>query len=114
MLADATRAVCLFAWIFGSATACRPAPGLGARLEVRAPQADADADVYVDGRYVGQISAIEASTAGALELAPGLHRVEIRKAGRFPVQRTVRVDETRAQDTRVVVEAELLENPLLR
>ena len=38
-----------------------------------------------------------------------VHRVEVRKPGRFPVQRTVRVDgDTPAE---IVVDAELLEDP---
>lgn len=116
--ADLVRAACLGACLLGFTAACRPAPGLGARLDVRAPEADADADVYVDGRYVGSIEAIQATndgtTARAIDLAPGLHRVEIRKPGRFPVQRTIRVEKTPLSQTRVVLDAELLENPLLR
>ena len=34
----------------------------------------ADADVWVDGEYVGQVAAV----SGKLRLAPGVHRVEIR------------------------------------
>lgn len=93
---------------------CRPAPGLGARLEIVAPEEDMDADVYVDGRYVGQLSALHGDPSGSMRLAPGVHRVEVRKPGRFPVQRTVRVEKTPVQSTRVVVEAELLENPLVQ
>ena len=47
--------------------------------------------------------------AGPVQLAPGQHRVEIRKAGRFPVQRTVAVDADTPPQT--VIEAELLEDP---
>jgi hypothetical protein len=64
-----------------------------------------DADVWVDGEYIGQVSAV----SGKLRLAPGVHRVEIRKPGHFPVQRTVEVD--KQGGTAVVVEAELLADP---
>ena len=65
----------------------------------------ADADVWVDGEYVGQVAAI----SGKLRLAPGVHRVEVRKPGHFPVQRTVRVEKQGGGT--VVVEAELLTDP---
>ncbi len=78
-------------------------------LRIEAPQADQDADVYVDGNYVGQIDALDDAGTKGLQLAPGVHRVEIRKPGRFPVQKTVRVP-TRGTPT-VVVVAELLEDP---
>jgi hypothetical protein len=64
-----------------------------------------DADVWVDGQYIGQVAAV----SGKLKLAPGVHRVEIRKPGHFPVQRTVRVD--KQGGGMVVVEAELLADP---
>ncbi len=64
-----------------------------------------DADVWVDGEYIGQVAAV----SGKLRLAPGVHRVEVRKPGRFPVQRTVRVD--KQGGTTVVVDAELLTDP---
>lgn len=64
-----------------------------------------DADVWVDGQYIGQVEAV----SGRLKLAPGVHRVEIRKPGHFPVQRTVRVEKQGGGS--VVVEAELLADP---
>lgn len=64
-----------------------------------------DADVWVDGEYIGQVTAV----SGKLRLAPGVHRVEIRKPGHFPVQRTVRVE--KQGGGAVVVEAELLTDP---
>jgi PEGA domain len=67
--------------------------------------ADLDADVWVDGQYIGQVGAV----SGQLKLAPGVHRVEVRKPGHFPVQRTVRVDRKPAAS--VHVEAELLGDP---
>ena len=89
--------------------ACRPAPGKGTTLHVEVPQADRDADVYVDGSYVGQVGELETAGTGGVKLAPGAHRLEIRKAGRFPVQRTVRVDGSTPAEVRVT--AELLEDP---
>jgi hypothetical protein len=65
----------------------------------------ADADVWVDGQYIGQVAAV----SGRLKLAPGVHRVEIRKPGHFPVQRTVRVE--KQGGGAVVVDAELLADP---
>ena len=64
-----------------------------------------DADVWVDGQYVGQVAAV----TGQLRLAPGVHRVEIRKSGHFPVQRTIRVE--RQGGGAVLIEAELLADP---
>lgn len=90
--------------------ACRPTPGVGTRLEITAPAEDLDADVYIDGNYVGAIADLSSAGTQGILLAPGVHRLEIRKAGRFPVQRTVRVDET--SEVRTIVEAELLEDPL--
>lgn len=88
--------------------ACRPA-STGTSLQIEVPQADADADLFVDGHYVGQVGAVGKEPVGPVMLAPGVHRVEVRKSGRFPVQRTVRVDaDTPAQ---TVIEAELLEDP---
>ncbi len=71
-------------------------------LEISTPTSDAD--VWVDGEYIGQVAAV----SGKLRLGPGVHRVEIRKPGHFPVQRTVTVDK---QGGTVVVEAELLADP---
>lgn len=79
---------------------------VSSRLEiVVADAADADADVWVDGQYIGQV----AEVSGRLELAPGKHRVEVRKPGHFPVQRTVEVARKPAPTLRV--EAELLSDP---
>ena len=64
-----------------------------------------DADVWVDGEYIGQVEAV----SGKLKLRPGTHRVEIRKPGHFPVQRTVEVD--RRGGGTLTVEAELLADP---
>jgi hypothetical protein len=72
-------------------------------LEIATPSTDAD--VWVDGEYIGQVAAV----SGKLRLGPGVHRVEVRKPGHFPVQRTVRVD--KQSGATVVVEAELLTDP---
>jgi hypothetical protein len=90
--------------------ACRPAPGTGAALSIEVPQADSDADVYVDGNYIGQVGSLTAAGTEPLVLAPGVHRLEVRKPGRFPVQRTIRV-EGGPGAAPVVVQAELLEDP---
>jgi hypothetical protein len=87
---------------------CRHA-GAGTSLRITVPQEDLDADLYVDGQYVGQVGAMGKQPVGPVQLAPGVHRVEVRKPGRFPVQRTVRVDAATPAET--VIEAELLEDP---
>ncbi len=73
-----------------------------------APQ-DADAEVFVDGNYVGVVQSLNVPETGPLLLAPGIHRVEVRKPGRFPVQLTVTVKKDR--NGPVVIRAELLEDP---
>ena len=84
-------------------------PEQAAPQKIDVPAADLDAEVFVDGNYVGQVKALAVPETGPLLLAPGVHRVEVRKPGRFPVQRTVTVDRT--QRAPVVVRAELLEDP---
>ena len=91
---------------FGSSLACahkqsRDAPATV--LEIATPTTDAD--VWVDGAYIGQVAAV----SGKLRLSPGIHRVEVRKPGHFPVQRTVRVD--KGAGGSVVVTAEMLADP---
>lgn len=81
----------------------------GTSLRITVPQEDLDADLFVDGHYVGQVGAMGKEPVGPVELAPGVHRVEVRKPGRFPVQRTVRVDGKTPAET--VIDAELLEDP---
>ena len=80
-----------------------------APLMIEVPEVDLDAEVFVDGNYVGQVKALRVPETGPMLLAPGEHRVEVRKPGRFPVQRTVTVG--KSQRTAVVVRAELLEDP---
>lgn len=105
---------CAAAWVLALALAlpsmagCRHA-GAGTSLRITVPQEDLDADLYVDGQYVGQVGAMGKQPVGPVQLAPGVHRVEVRKPGRFPVQRTVRVDAATPAET--VIEAELLEDP---
>lgn len=82
----------------------------GTALRITVPQEDLDADLFVDGQYVGQVGAMGKEPVGPVKLAPGVHRVEVRKPGRFPVQRTVRVDAQTPPET--VIEAELLEDPV--
>ncbi|PRQ04363.1 PEGA domain protein [Enhygromyxa salina] len=92
---------------FALALGCAHGPGARAAptslLEIAS--VTTDADVWVDGQYIGQVAAV----SGQLRLAPGVHRVEVRKPGHFPVQRTVRVEKHGGGS--VVVEAELLTDP---
>ncbi len=88
--------------------ACRTS-GAGTTLRIEAPEADQDADVFVDGNYVGQVNALGDEPVGPVLLAPGVHRVEVRKPGRFPVQRTLRVDGDTPAET--ILDAELLPDP---
>lgn len=80
-----------------------------APLAIEVPDVDLDAEVFVDGNYVGQVKALRVPETGPILLAPGIHRVEVRKPGRFPVQRTVTVEKARRAP--IVVRAELLEDP---
>lgn len=88
--------------------ACRPDPARGASLQITTAPGDQDADLWVDGNYIGRVGEIASAGAKPLQLAPGRHRVEVRKPGRFPVQRTVVVD---GRDATVELAAELLEDP---
>ncbi len=106
--ARALRRAALVALALGGPVGCRQA-AVSTSLRIEVPQDDLDADLYVDGLYVGQVSAVGREPVGPVMLAPGVHRVEVRKPGRFPVQRTVRVDATTPAET--VIEAELLEDP---
>jgi hypothetical protein len=80
-----------------------------APLIVETVPEDSDAEVYVDGNYVGIVRALNVPETGPVLLAPGIHRVEIRKPGRFPIQLTVTVKKDR--NGPVVLRAELLEDP---
>jgi len=82
---------------------------LSVALMIQTPDEDADAEVYIDGNYVGLVRALSQASTGPILLAAGVHRLEIRKPGRFPVQKTVRVDGDSPAE--IVVDAELLEDP---
>lgn len=88
---------------------CATAANVRTQLELVAPQADLDAEVYVDGNYVGQVRALQDPSTGPIQLGPGQHRLEIRKPGRFPQQQTLTVD--RNSPAKIVVQTELLEDP---
>jgi hypothetical protein len=87
----------------------RAGPTRRRRWSSRCRTIDLDAEVFVDGNYVGQVKALRVPETGPILLAPGIHRVEVRKPGRFPVQRTVEV--AKQSKAPVVVRAELLEDP---
>jgi hypothetical protein len=89
--------------------ACPATTGPGAKLQVTTAPEDRDADVYVDGNYIGRVADLERGNLPQPRLAPGNHRVEVRKPGRFPVQRTVRV--VAGGPATVSLQAELLEDP---
>lgn len=89
--------------------ACRSQTGPGATLQITTTPEDGDADVYVDGNYVGRVSDLARADLPKLQLAPGSHRVEVRKTGRFPVQRTVKILPN--GPATVTLAAELLEDP---
>jgi hypothetical protein len=80
-----------------------------APLVLEVAPADLDAEVFVDGNYVGQVKVLQEPETGPLLLAPGIHRIEVRKPGRFPVQVTATVKKDR--NGPVVIRAELLEDP---
>jgi hypothetical protein len=108
------REVGALALAIGLLTGCATRSGAGAAeqaapLVVEVPDDDLDAEVFVDGNYVGQVKALRVPETGPLLLAPGIHRVEVRKPGRFPVQRTVTVPKN--SKAPVAVRAELLEDP---
>ena len=79
---------------------------VGVRLTVDVPDEDLDADLFIDGHYVGQIREVQ----GEVRLAPGRHRLEVKKPGRFPIQRTLEVARSPREQTRVV-QGELLPDP---
>ncbi len=89
--------------------ACRPQSGPGATLQITTAPEDGDADVFVDGNYIGRAADLARPDMPKPKLAPGSHRVEVRKAGRFPVQRTVKV--VAGGPATITLAAELLEDP---
>ena len=59
-------------------------PQVYSQLSLEVQPSDMDAEVYVDGNYIGQLAEIQGKARGkigALRLAPGVHRLEIRKPG---------------------------------
>ena len=78
-------------------------------LRVVVPEADKDAELWIDGNYVGQLGEFDDERVGLPLMAPGVHTVEVRKPGRFPVQRSVDVPRDAPPETRF--EAELLADP---
>lgn len=98
----------------GVLTACEgrtrhPSQG-GTALHITIAEGDVDADVFIDGNYVGQVAEIQGTAAGPMLLAPGKHRLEVRKDGRFPFQRTIEVDPGHPPPA-LDVHAELLTDP---
>ncbi len=106
---DRTLVVALALLLTACATRVGGRGDQAAPLTIEVPDVDLDAEVFVDGNYVGQVKALRVPETGPILLAPGVHRVEVRKPGRFPVQRTVTVG--KSQRTPVLVRAELLEDP---
>ncbi len=91
------------------AVGCHARGARSSTLVLQAPESDGDADVFVDGVYVGRVGEIGKGNLPPIKLGPGVHRLEVRKAGRFPVQKTIRVDKDAPAE--IVVDAELLEDP---
>lgn len=82
--------LCLCALSLLALSACA-APAAFSRLHIDVPEAQHDADVYVDGEYIGNVAAVLDPSLGGVALAPGTHRVELRKPGHFSIYRTVEV-----------------------
>lgn len=95
----------------GCAHTDRGAKGQGAVLSLEVAGEDGelaeDADVFVDGQYVGALGEVRDS----VRLAPGTHRVEVRRTGSFPMQQTVKVESSRVE-VRQTVRGNLLPDPL--
>lgn len=81
----------------------------GSALQLRSAPEHADADVYVDGQYLG-VLAEQGGPSQSILLAPGVHRVELRKAGYFPYQQAVRVPH-RGAPAKIDLHAELYAAP---
>jgi len=47
-----------------------------------------DVEIYLDGQYMGQLDRWRDAT---LPTTPGVHRLELRRAGYFPLRRTIEV-----------------------
>lgn len=81
----------------------------GSTLVVLTDPEHADADLFVDGQYLGVVQEQDQSTA-PVRLAPGTHRVELRKPGYFPYQRALRVPAKDAP-AKIDLRAELFAQP---
>lgn len=81
----------------------------GAALRIVVGPGDDDADLFVDGAYVGTVGEVMDPAQPPLRLGPGRHAVEVRKPGRVPVQRTITVG--RPGPAAVELAAELIEPP---
>ena len=82
----------------------------GTALHIEIAAQDEDADVFIDGNYVGQVAEVQGTKAGSMRLAPGVHRFEVRKDGRFPFQYTLEID-PKKPPARVEIDVQLLEVP---
>lgn len=82
----------------------------GSNLVVLTAPEHADADLFVDGQYLGVVQEQGQSRAEPVRLAPGTHRVELRKPGYFPYQRALRVPSSDAP-SQIDLRAELFEKP---
>lgn len=102
--------VALLALVAGCDRRTRAPASGGTALHITVADEDLDADVFVDGNYVGQVGDIQGTAAGPMLLVPGKHRLEVRKDGHFPFQRTIEVDAD-APPPALDVQAELLTDP---
>lgn len=81
----------------------------GSTLVVKTPPEHTDADLFIDGQYLGVIKEQGQSVAPP-QLAPGTHRIELRKPGYFPYQRALRVPK-RDAPAKIDLRAELYAKP---
>ena len=111
---DCSMRAMLAAVLATSVPACahRPASSAGEEsiLKIDVLPEDGDADLFINGNYVGTVAETQQSAALPIRLAVGSHRIELRKPGRFPVQRTVIVERGGAPS---VVHATFPEEPPL-
>lgn len=82
----------------------------GSNLVVVTAPEHADADLFIDGQYLGVVKEYKQNRTEPVRLAPGTHRVELRKPGYFPYQRALRVP-TRDAPAQIDLRAELFEKP---
>lgn len=106
MLGPSRAAFALGLALLGSGACARSQ----AQLQIEIPVEHRDADLFVDGHYIGVLGELRPEAAGQVRLAPGTHRVELRKAGYFPYQNSVEVPR-RKTPCFVSLRAELLADP---